>query len=109
VALSGFGRFSEPALLVLLALAEGDKHGWAISEDAERLSGRRLGPGTLYGAITRLEERGLIRAQQEDGRRKPYRLTGAGSDELRIAVERIATITRVAQRRLRLLEPGQPA
>ena len=48
---------SDPTLLVLASLAEGDKHGYAMMEDIERFAGVRLGPGTLYGAITRLEER----------------------------------------------------
>ena len=51
---------SDPTLLVLASLAEGDKHGYAMMEDIERFAGVRLGPGTLYGAITRLEERGWI-------------------------------------------------
>ena len=109
MARSESGRFSEPGLLVLLALSEGAKHGWAISGDAEQLTGRHLGPGTLYGAIARLEERGLIRARRDDGRRKPYELTIAGRNELRIAVEQMETITRVAQRRLGLQQRGQPA
>jgi len=60
VKLDELGRFSEPALLVLLSLLGGERHGYAISVDIESITGRRLGPGTLYGAIGRLEERGLI-------------------------------------------------
>ncbi len=52
---------SDPTLLVLASLAEGDKHGYAMMEDIQRFAGVRLGPGTLYGAITRLEQRGWIR------------------------------------------------
>ena len=51
---------SDPTLLVLASLADGAKHGYAMMEDIERFAGIRLGPGTLYGAITRLEERGWI-------------------------------------------------
>ena len=51
---------SDPTLLVLASLAEGDKHGYAIMIDVEEFAGLRLGPGTLYGAITRLEERGML-------------------------------------------------
>ena len=74
--LSDFGRFSEPALLVMISLANGPKHGYAMVEDIVGVSGVRLGPGTLYGAISRLESRGLIEALEPDHRRNPYRLTG---------------------------------
>lgn len=53
--LADLGRFSEPALLILISLADGPKHGYAMTQDIETVSGQRLGPGTLYGAITRLE------------------------------------------------------
>ncbi|HEV3213393.1 MAG TPA: PadR family transcriptional regulator [Acidimicrobiales bacterium] len=71
-------RQNDPSLLILLSLAEGDKHGHALAVDIAEVAGVRLGPGTLYGAITRLEERGLIEPLAEEGRRRPYRLTGAG-------------------------------
>jgi DNA-binding PadR family transcriptional regulator len=86
------GRFAEPAVLVMLSLAEGAKHGYAITADVEAVSGLRLGPGTLYGAIARLEERGLIEALPANDRRRPYRLTGAGAEALRA---HIATLERV--------------
>ncbi len=67
---------SDPTLLVLASLAEGDKHGYAMMEDIERFAGVRLGPGTLYGAITRLEQRGWIRPlKAAEDRRQPYTLT----------------------------------
>ena len=69
---------SDPTLLVLASLAEGEKHGYAMMEDIERFAGVRLGPGTLYGAITRLEERGWIRTVASKDRRQPYTITGAG-------------------------------
>jgi len=95
-------KFSEPGFLVLLSLLEGPKHGYAMTEDIERLTGQRPGPGTLYGAVGRLEDRGLIEATQSHGRRKPYRLTEAGMSEARQLVERMSTLTREADRRLRL-------
>ena len=55
---------SDPTLLVLASLADGEKHGYAIMVDVQEFAGVELGPGTLYGAITRLEERGLIRPVQ---------------------------------------------
>jgi DNA-binding PadR family transcriptional regulator len=54
------GRFTEPALFILISLADGPKHGYAMIEDIRRLSGTRLGPGTLYGALARLERLGHI-------------------------------------------------
>ena len=56
------GRFAEPALLILVSLRDGPKHGYAIMADVEAGTGRPLGPGTLYAALARLEERGLIEA-----------------------------------------------
>jgi DNA-binding PadR family transcriptional regulator len=86
---------SDPALLVLASLAEGDKHGYAMMEDIERFGGIRLGPGTLYGAITRLEERGWIGpVKSRDGRRQPYRITAAGQEHL---AEQLASLNRVVK------------
>jgi len=70
--------FSDPQYLVLASLAAGPKHGHAMLDDIEHMTGARLGPGTLYGAIGRLEGQGLIERLPEDARRKPYRLTDAG-------------------------------
>jgi DNA-binding PadR family transcriptional regulator len=80
--LAELGRFSEPALLILISLAEGPRHGYAIMEDVERLNGTALGPGTLYGALARLERLGLIEALAAEARRRPYRLTAAGATAL---------------------------
>jgi DNA-binding PadR family transcriptional regulator len=77
------GRFSDPGLLILASLAGGAKHGYAIMEDIEATSGIHLGPGTLYGAISRLEGGGLIEALPVDERRRPYRLTQQGVSFLR--------------------------
>ena len=80
---SDFGRFSDPALLILASLAGGEKHGYAMMEDIEAMSGVRLGPGTLYGALARLEQAGLIEALPADERRRPYQLTAQGKAFLR--------------------------
>src|SRR3990172_10760906 len=72
------GRFAEPALLILVSLSDGPKHGYAIMTDVEAGTGRPMGPGTLYAALARLEERGLIEALTPVDRRRPYRLTGLG-------------------------------
>lgn len=72
------GRFAEPALAIMISLAAEPKHGYAMIEDIASFSGVRVGPGTLYSALTRLEGRGLIAPMPSDDRRRPYRLTDAG-------------------------------
>jgi len=91
--LSDLGRFSDPSLLILSSLAGGPKHGYAMMQDILAFSGTLLEPGTLYGAITRLEARGWIESLPAADRRRPYRLTGLGADVLR---EQIATLRKVA-------------
>jgi DNA-binding PadR family transcriptional regulator len=98
--IGGLGRFAEPAVLVLVSLADGPKHGYAISADVDLVSGIRLGPGTLYGAIARLEDRGLIEPLPSDDRRRPYRLTGAGAAVLRAHLDTLARVTAAGSRRL---------
>jgi len=91
---------TDPTLLVLASLADGDKHGYAMMIDIEGFAGVRLGPGTLYGAITRLEGRGLIQRLDSEDRRNPYRLTGLGERALRARLASLQAIARVGQRRL---------
>src|SRR2546430_10873267 len=81
--LFGFGRFSEPALLILISLAAGPKHGYAVMEDVARVAGVTLGAGTLYGALARLERHGLVEPAGADEYRRPYRLTDGGAVGLR--------------------------
>jgi DNA-binding PadR family transcriptional regulator len=81
--LADFGRFSDPALLILSSLADGPKHGYGMMSDIETMTGVRLGPGTLYGALTRLEGSGLIKALPARERRRPYQLTARGAAALR--------------------------
>jgi DNA-binding PadR family transcriptional regulator len=92
---------SDPTLLVLASLAEGDKHGYAMMEDIEQFAGVRLGPGTLYGAITRLEERGWIRPVAAQDRRQPYAITALGRRHLEEQVSNLEAVVKAAQRRLR--------
>jgi DNA-binding PadR family transcriptional regulator len=92
---------SDPTLLVLSSLAEGDKHGYAMMEDIELFAGVRLGPGTLYGAITRLEERGWIRPVGSKDRRQPYTITGAGREYLRDQLANLDRVVRAGLRRLK--------
>ena len=98
--LDDFGRFAEPALLILISLAEGAKHGYAMTDDIEQVSGVRFGPGTLYGAITRLEGRGLIQRLDSDDRRNPYKLSALGEKALKARLASLQAIARVGQRRL---------
>ena len=90
----------DPGLLVLISLAGGPKHGHAIYLDIAAFSGDRLGPGTLYGALARLEETGLIEPMAADGRRRPYRLTDGGSAALRSRLDGFGAAIQIGQDRL---------
>lgn len=91
---------SDPSILVLSSLAGGDKHGYAMMVDIERFAGARLGPGTLYGAITRLEARGWIAPVGPRDRRQPYTITGSGREYLRDQLTSQGRIARTGLRRL---------
>ena len=97
-----FRRPNDPPVLILISLAGGPKHGHALAKDIEDFAGVALGPGTLYRAITRLEERGLIEAMDSDDRRRPYRITAAGSSALAAAVSDMSRIVAVGASRLGL-------
>jgi len=98
--LAGLGRFSEPALYILISLADGPKHGYAMTQDIESVSGQKLGPGTLYGAIARLEARRWIEPLPAEERRRPYRLTTAGHRVLRHRLQSLSSLARVGRARL---------
>ena len=91
---------TDPTILVLSSLAGGDKHGYAMMEDVERFAAVRLGPGTLYGAITRLEKIGWIAPVKSKDRRQPYTITGAGREHLHDHLTNLGRITRTGLRRL---------
>jgi DNA-binding PadR family transcriptional regulator len=95
-----FGRFAEPALLILVSLSDGPRHGYAIMADVEAGTGRPLGPGTLYAALARLEGRGLIEALEPVDRRRPYRLTAVGARVLEEQLRSIGEFARVGLKRL---------
>lgn len=78
---------------MLTSLAGGDKHAYALIKDVEAFSGVKLGPGTLYAALARLERGGLIERLPGDERRYPYRITGAGRSLL---TEHLADAARIA-------------
>lgn len=80
---SELGRLVEPALLIMASLAGGPKHGYAMMEDIETMTGVHMGPGTLYGALSRMEEQGFIEGLPAVQRRRPYRLTSIGQKALR--------------------------
>jgi DNA-binding PadR family transcriptional regulator len=104
---SGLRRENDPPLLILISLAEGPKHGHALAKDIEDFAGVTLGPGALYGAITRLEERGLIEPLGSEDRRRPYRITSPGSAALAGALADLRRVTSVGLARLRI--GGHPA
>jgi DNA-binding PadR family transcriptional regulator len=96
------GPASDPELLILSSLADGAKHGWAIMIDIEAFAGVTVGPGTLYNAITRLVEKGLIAPLEGDGRQRPYKLTARGTVVLDEQLQNMRRIASIGLRRLRL-------
>lgn len=98
---AGMGQYSDPPLLVLASLASGPKHGHAMIEDIVSLCGTRLGPGTLYGAIARLEKQRWIAPLAPEERRRPYRITAEGTRVLRA---RLTTLRQFAKAGLGRLE-----
>lgn len=94
------GHYSDPPLLVLASLAAGPKHGHAMLDDIEKMSGARLGPGTLYGAISRLEAQGWIEPLPAQARRRPYRLTAAGQAAFTAKMTTLRRFVAATERRL---------
>src|SRR5258705_13249030 len=81
------GRFAGPPTLILSSLADGPKHGYALTKDIESFAGVRLAPGTLYEALSRLESHRMIEAVESNDRRRPYRLTATGAAALSTYLE----------------------
>ena len=104
VDLEGFGRFSEPALLILVSLASGPRHGYAIIQHVLEISGGRvrLPVGTLYGSLDRLAEQDLIELDHEEtvaGRpRRYFRLTGDGRQAVVAEAARMQKAARLVLR-----------
>ncbi len=98
--LDQFGRFTEPAVLILISIAETPRHGYAIADDIEQITGDRPGPGTLYGAIARLESRGFIEPVKSADNRSTYELTAAGREALGARLSSMQAVTRLGQERL---------
>ncbi len=97
------GRFSNPPMLILASLAGSPKHGYAMMEDIEGFAGVHLGPGTLYGAIARMEAQGLIEPLPAQERRRPYRLTASGIAFLQEELSRLETFASMSLQRLATL------
>ena len=98
--LGTFGRYAGPATLILSSLADGAKHGYALTKDIEQFAGVRLAPGTLYEALSRLEGQGLIEALASQDRRRPYQLTATGAQALHVHLADQRRVAEVGLKRL---------
>jgi DNA-binding PadR family transcriptional regulator len=104
----------EPSLFILTALTERPLHGYGVMKAVDELSGGRLRlrAGTLYAALDRLTEQGLLVVDREEaveGRlRRYYRLTDQGAERLSLEVERLRAVAAVAAARLRRRGVARP-
>jgi DNA-binding PadR family transcriptional regulator len=103
--LAGRSRLSDRSVLVLTSLAAGEKHGYALIKDVEAFGGVVLGPGTLYGALARLERQGLVEAMPASERRHPYRITASGRERLREHLAESARLVALGLERLATENP----
>ncbi len=94
------GRFADPSVLILTSMSDGPKHGYAIMTDVAAFSGVGMEPGTLYGALSRLEKRGWIRPLDSGERRRPYQITAAGQSVLAEQLKTMQQVVRTAARRI---------
>ena len=94
------GRFADPALLILTSLAEQPRHGYGMMQDIEQFAGVQLGPGTLYGAIARLEKLNWIEPLPLEDRKRPYQLTSTGKEALQKRLASLQSVTALGQARL---------
>jgi DNA-binding PadR family transcriptional regulator len=95
-------RAGEVSVLILVSLADGPKHGYALILDVKEFAGVDLGPGTLYGALDRLERLGLIEPLPADERRHPYRITPPGAKALKVHLDSLERVSAVGRLRLQL-------
>jgi DNA-binding PadR family transcriptional regulator len=91
---------SDRSILILTSLADTPKHGYALIKDIEDFAGIKLGAGTLYSALAMLEKSGLVEALPAEDRRRPYQITAAGREQLRVRLTEAARIARVGLRRI---------
>jgi DNA-binding PadR family transcriptional regulator len=99
----GLGRYSDPAILILTSLTSGPKHGYGLMKDIEAFAETAIAPGTLYGALDRLADQGLIECLPAEQRRHPYRITDAGAKELRAYYASLSLVTSALGARLGVL------
>ena len=106
--LRGLVPMTPAVFFIMLALADGKKHGYAIMQEVSSLSDSkfRMGPGTLYTTIQRLLELSLIeergepsRTSGQDHRRRYYRLTASGRGLLEFEVRRLESVVRTARQK----------
>ncbi|HEY0937157.1 MAG TPA: helix-turn-helix transcriptional regulator [Trebonia sp.] len=95
-------RAGETSVLILVSLADGPKHGYALIQDIKELAGVELGPGSLYGALDRLERLGLIEPLPAADRRRPYRITAPGATALRAHLDSLERVSAAGRLRLQL-------
>jgi len=95
-------RAGDASVLILTSLAEGPKHGYALIQDVKQFAGVELGPGTLYGALDRLERLGLIEPLPASERRHPYRITAPGAAALRVHLDSLERVSAAGRLRLQL-------
>lgn len=91
---------SDRSILILTSLADAPKHGYALIKDIEEFAGIKLGAGSLYGALAVLEKAGLVEALPAEERRRPYQITAAGREQLRVRLTEAARIAQVGLRRI---------
>lgn len=113
--LEDFQPLTTAAFQILLTLADGEKHGYAIMQETQLREGRNgiLGPGTLYRTIKQLLNQRLIAesnrrrdVEDDDERRRYYRLTGLGEKVFRAETGRLKSLTKAADAKWRKLHPG---
>src|SRR3954453_20578109 len=95
-------RVGEASVLILISLADGPKHGYALIQDIKELAGVELGPGTLYGALDRLERLALIESLPAEDRRHPYPITAPGAAGLRLHLDSLERVSAAGRLRLQL-------
>ena len=97
---NGIRGSSDRSILVLTSLADGPKHGYALIKDIEEFAGITLGPGTLYGCLSKLEQAGLVEPLPAESRRHPYRITSSGLAAVEERLTESARIARVGLKRI---------
>jgi DNA-binding PadR family transcriptional regulator len=95
-------RIGEASVLILISLADEPRHGYALIQDIKQLADVELGPGTLYGALDRLERLGLIESLPAEDRRHPYRITTPGAAALRLHLDSLERVSAAGRLRLQL-------